>query len=178
MTDPRVLFLDEPTLGLDVEASRDVRRFVKNWVREDLTRTLLLTTHYMMEADDMCDRVAIINKGKVLACDTPAALKQNLQRQAIFQINVESPQPLDVTSLQHIPGVASCTLASSDGLNTLELVLEEDAVLAQVIAGLTSQQARMVNLQKREPTLEDVFVHLVGLRMEEVELDADDPTNK
>jgi ABC-2 type transport system ATP-binding protein len=71
LTDPDVLFLDEPTLGLDVGAARDVRRFVRSWVDENPTRTLLLTTHYMVEADELCDRVAIINKGKVLACDTP-----------------------------------------------------------------------------------------------------------
>ena len=73
LTDPEVLFLDEPTLGLDVGASRDVRAFVRRWLDEDRSRSLVLTTHYMVEADELCDRVAIINGGKVLACDTPAA---------------------------------------------------------------------------------------------------------
>lgn len=76
MTDPTVLFLDEPTLGLDVSAARDVRRFVRQWVDNDPTRTLLLTTHYMVEAEEMCDRVAIINQGKILACDTPKTLSK------------------------------------------------------------------------------------------------------
>ena len=88
LTDPDVLFLDEPTLGLDVGASREVRRFVRSWVDDDPTRTLLLTTHYMVEADELCDRVAIINKGHVLACDTPAALKRRLQQEAIFRMEV------------------------------------------------------------------------------------------
>jgi ABC-2 type transport system ATP-binding protein len=78
LTDPQVLFLDEPTLGLDVGASRDVRRFVRRWMDENPSRTVLLTTHYMVEADELCDRVAIINGGKLLACDTPAALKRRL----------------------------------------------------------------------------------------------------
>ncbi len=78
MTDPDVLFLDEPTLGLDVGASRDVRVLIREWLEQDKRRTLLLTTHYMVEADELCDRVAIINRGKVLACDTPGALKQRL----------------------------------------------------------------------------------------------------
>jgi ABC-2 type transport system ATP-binding protein len=78
LTDPQVLFLDEPTLGLDVGASRDVRRFVRRWINERPSRTVLLTTHYMVEADELCDRVAIINGGRVLACDTPATLKQRL----------------------------------------------------------------------------------------------------
>ncbi|MCX7840018.1 MAG: ABC transporter ATP-binding protein [Anaerolineae bacterium] len=71
MTDPKVIFLDEPTLGLDVGAARDVRAFIRQWITEHRERTVLLTTHYMVEADELCDRVAIINQGRVLACDTP-----------------------------------------------------------------------------------------------------------
>src|SRR5512146_745139 len=88
LTDPEVLFLDEPTLGLDVGASRDVRTLIRNWMDADKNRTLLLTTHYMVEADELCDRVAIINHGRVLACDSPAALKQQIQRDPMFEIAV------------------------------------------------------------------------------------------
>ena len=76
MTDPALIFLDEPTLGLDVNASRLTRDFIKGWMKAKPDRTVLLTTHYMMEAEELCDRVAIINDGKVLACDTPANLKK------------------------------------------------------------------------------------------------------
>lgn len=174
MTDPAVLFLDEPTLGLDVGASRDVRRFVRQWVDDNPERTILLTTHYMVEADEMCDRVAIINQGKVLACDTPAKLKQNLQQKAIFEITVDSPQPIKKTPLLKVGGVNSCAVTAQDGSSTLELIMEEEASLAGVIEALGQQQARIMSLQKREPTLEDVFVKLVGLRMEEVENVSDD----
>src|SRR5574341_930304 len=95
LTDPEVLFLDEPTLGLDVGASRDVRKFIRAWLDKDHRRTLLLTTHYMVEADELCDRVAIINQGRVLACDTPAALKQRLQKDALFEITVASMNGLN-----------------------------------------------------------------------------------
>src|SRR5512143_4143477 len=88
LTDPQVVFLDEPTLGLDVSASREVRQFVLRWMSENRQRTTLLTTHYMAEADELCDRVAIINAGRVLACDTPAALKRRLQREALFHLDV------------------------------------------------------------------------------------------
>ena len=94
LTDPEILFLDEPTLGLDVEASRDVRRFIPRWIGEDDNRTVLLTTHYMVEADELCNRVAIINKGLVLACDSPAALKRQLRKDSIFNFEVESSQPI------------------------------------------------------------------------------------
>jgi ABC-2 type transport system ATP-binding protein len=76
MTEPRVLFLDEPTLGLDVGAARDVRAFIQDWMRQRPESTVLLTTHYMVEADELCDRVAIINGGRVLACDSPAVRRQ------------------------------------------------------------------------------------------------------
>jgi ABC-2 type transport system ATP-binding protein len=178
LTDPRVLFLDEPTLGLDVGASRDVRHFVRRWVDEDPTRTLLLTTHYMVEADEMCDRVAIINQGKVLACDTPAALKQQLQKNALFEIKVDSPIPLDKDTIIKTVGVQNCSITEVDGGSHIELNLAEEAHLANVIVNLTAQNARILSLQKHEPTLEDVFVKLTGLSMEEVEnVSDDDPTS-
>ncbi|MDR3575624.1 MAG: ATP-binding cassette domain-containing protein [Anaerolineaceae bacterium] len=179
LTDPQVLFLDEPTLGLDVGASRDVRGFIHQWVAENPQRTLLLTTHYLVEAEELCNRVAIINKGKLLACDTPANLKQALVREAVFEIQVysqrneHSEHSLDEGIFKSISGMNSFRINRDDGKITLHVALAEEAALAEVIAALTRQQARILNLQKREPTLEDVFVHLVGARMEEVEQNAD-----
>jgi ABC-2 type transport system ATP-binding protein len=175
LTDPEVLFLDEPTLGLDVGASRDVRGFIHQWVAENPQRTLLLTTHYLSEAEELCNRVAIINKGKLLACDTPANLKQALVREAVFQIQVNSENSLDEGLFRRVPGMNSFRINRDDGNVTLHVALAEEAALAEVIAVLTHQQARILNLQKQEPSLEDVFVHLVGQRMEEVEQNADVP---
>lgn len=169
MTDPQVLFLDEPTLGLDVGASRDIRRFVRQWVDQDRSRTLLLTTHYMVEAEEMCDRVAIINQGRVLACDSPANLKHNLQREAIFRLAVSPLNGLGVAPFQQLPGVHKVMHHAEDGHSVLELILSEEAALATVINTLTKGNVRILTLQKREPTLEDVFVELVGSSMEEVE---------
>jgi ABC-2 type transport system ATP-binding protein len=174
LTDPRVLFLDEPTLGLDVSAALDVRKFVRSWIDEDPTRTLLLTTHYMVEADEMCDRVAIINKGQVLACDTPENLKHNLQREAIFEVVLQTPRKLDPAAIRSLAGVNRVSLKEQDGSTRLELFLAEEAALSAVIAAFTSQDGRILSLQKREPTLEDVFMTLVGRRMEEVEEVTDD----
>ncbi|MEN6570513.1 MAG: ATP-binding cassette domain-containing protein [Anaerolineaceae bacterium] len=169
LTDPEILFLDEPTLGLDVGASRDVRKFIQTWVHEDPRRTLLLTTHYMVEADELCDRVAIINKGKVLACDTPSALKHNLQKESIFNIEVENAGSLDTGNIIAIPGVVRMDTTPLDGATRLDMVLKEESILASVISRFNSQGIKLRSLQKREPTLEDVFVELVGARMEEVE---------
>jgi ABC-2 type transport system ATP-binding protein len=168
LTDPEVLFLDEPSLGLDVGAARDVRRFVQGWMAEDTGRTLLLTTHDMIEADALCRRVAIISRGRVLACDTPAALRQGLRREALFHLVVAGG---DVTAeaVQGLPGVRSATVSPGAETTTLELRLAGDDALGGVLAALTGKGLTLVNLGKREATLEDVFVALVGQSMEEVE---------
>ncbi|HSF83010.1 MAG TPA: ABC transporter ATP-binding protein [Anaerolineales bacterium] len=169
LTDPDVLFMDEPTLGLDVGASRDVRRFIREWVNQDNSRTLLLTTHYMVEADELCDRVAIINQGRVLACDTPAALKNRLQKEALFRMEVSPLNGISVETFEMLPGVRKVTHRPQDGFATLELILEQDDVLGSVVTLMTANNIHILNFQKREPTLEDVFVDLVGRSMEEVE---------
>ncbi len=170
MTDPDVLFLDEPTLGLDVGASREVRQFIRSWVDNNPTRTLMLTTHYMVEADELCDRVAIINLGRVLACDTPANLKHQLQQEAIFHLEV-SPfnGSLNVSQFETLPGVCNAIHHPQEGFDALDLILEEEQALAGVINTLNSANIRLLNLKKNEPSLEDVFVKLVGQSMEEVE---------
>lgn len=169
MTDPEVLFLDEPTLGLDVGASREVRQFIRRWIDENPNRTLLLTTHYMVEADELCDRVAIINQGRVLACDTPANLKRSLKRDAIYSMEV-SPLPDNVINdFEMLTGVRSLTHIPRDGYSVLELILDEDDALGSVVNTMTSSDIHILNLQKREPTLEDVFVELVGRSMQEIE---------
>ncbi len=170
LTDPQVLFLDEPTLGLDVGASRDARQLIRSWLDEDHTRTLLLTTHYMVEADELCDRVAIINQGRVLACDTPSVLKQQLQRDALFEITVGALNGLTAFQVgEASPASAKCTDRESGELNVLNFILNEEAALAGVMNKLTESGVRIVRLDKHEPTLEDVFVNLVGRSMDEVE---------
>ncbi len=169
LTDPEVLFLDEPTLGLDVGASRDVRKLIRGWLDADKNRTLLLTTHYMVEAEELCDRVAIINKGKVLACDTPANLKRKLQRDAIFEVETSPVNGLSPSKLEEQPEVRKAALTEIDGGAKLELILAEESALANIINVLTQKNIKVMRLTKREPTLEDVFMDLVGARMEDVE---------
>jgi ABC-2 type transport system ATP-binding protein len=169
LTDPDVLFLDEPTLGLDVGASREVRRFIRSWVDNGPTRSLLLTTHYMVEADELCDRVAIINKGRVLTCDTPANLKKALQQDAIYRFQVSPLNSLGSEIFSALPGVRKVTYTHQDGYDTLEMILSSDNVLSAVVNAMTGANLHLLNLQKREPTLEDVFVDLVGRSMEDIE---------
>src|SRR5688572_27786012 len=169
LTDPKVLFLDEPTLGLDVEASRDARQYIRRWVNEDVTRTLLLTTHYMVEADELCDRVAIVNAGRVLACDTPTRLKQQLQRDPIFTFETTLLGEDAAAHLIGVPGVRRGTHHLRDGGSVLELTLAEEHALRGVFSAMEVRGIGLSALTKREPTLEDVFIDLVGRKIEEVE---------
>jgi ABC-2 type transport system ATP-binding protein len=177
LTDPEVLFLDEPTLGLDVGASRDVRKLIREWLDANKSRTLLLTTHYMVEAEELCDRVAIINKGRVLACDTPANLKRNLQRDAIFEIETSPLNGLSNKILADQPEVKKAAFTQMDGGAKLELILQEESALASVINIITQKNIKIMRLSKREPTLEDVFMELVGQRMEDIEME-ESPNDK
>ncbi len=172
ITDPEVVFLDEPTLGLDVGASRDIRTFVRAWMAGRSDRTLLITTHYMAEADELCDRIAIINAGKVMACDTPSALKRNLQTEAVYELEVTPLKPGSDGALQSLPGVRNLTHTPLDGKASLQVILSGDDALGGLITGVGAHGGSLLNLQKREPTLEDVFVDVVGLSMSEAEKSA------
>lgn len=164
ITDPKVIFLDEPTLGLDVNAARIVRDFTRDWLRKHPDRTLLLTTHYMAEADELCDRIAIIDHGKVLACDTPANLKRLLQSQPIFEIGVAGITPRSIPILNETPGVEHVTGEPDESGTSykLKFILQDEAAISSVVQALTAQEARIMTLQKHEPSLEDVFLKLVG----------------
>jgi ABC-2 type transport system ATP-binding protein len=175
MTDPDVLFLDEPTLGLDVGASREVRHFIRSWINDNPTRTLMLTTHYMVEADELCDRVAIINQGRVLACDSPANLKRKLHQEAIFHLEVSPINgSLSSDTFAGLPGVYNVVHQPKDGYDLLDLILDEEQALAGVVSILNTANIRLINLQKNEPSLEDVFVKLVGQSMEEIEQEGEE----
>jgi ABC-2 type transport system ATP-binding protein len=161
VTDPKILFLDEPTLGLDVPAARKVRQFLKNWMAERPGRTTLLTTHYMLEADELCDRIAIIDKGKVLACDTSTALKRSVQRFPIFEMTL-TPGTNGWHGLKVLPGVEQCTFSEGSEAVELKVALQEERVVGSVVQEIIQNGSHILSLKKVEPTLEDAFVGLVG----------------
>jgi ABC-2 type transport system ATP-binding protein len=177
LNDPWIFFLDEPTLGLDVSAARAVRELVLAWKAAVPGRTVLLTSHYMAEVDELCERVAIVDRGRILASGTPAELKKRVQRESIFRLELDR---LDggPASLARLPGVVSASAAASDDADgqgdrqtvAVNLVLVEDAALGGVVSALGSLGAHIRALRKSEPTLEDVFVELVGRGFD----DADD----
>jgi ABC-2 type transport system ATP-binding protein len=162
VTDPDILFLDEPTLGLDVNAARTIREYVMNWVRGQKGKTVLLTSHYMAEADQMCDRIAIIDKGKILACDTPGNLKRMIRTQTTFQLEVDTIR--DTTSFLALQGVKNFSQKDDISKNRshLTFILEDEGPVAEILSSITSQGSKVHSLQKSEPSLEDVFISMVG----------------
>ncbi len=166
LTDPKILFLDEPTLGLDVTAARAIRVFIKKWMKEKQGRTMLLTTHYMAEADELCDRLAIIDKGKVLACNTPANLKRQVQKYPIFELSL-APGRDDFAELHAIPGVHQATKTETPTTIELKVALSDETAIGQVVQSIVTRGGKILTLKKVEPTLEDVFIELVGHGLED-----------
>ena len=156
LNDPEILFLDEPTVNLDVESARDIRSFLKEWVR-DGHRTVLLTTHNLFEAEELSDRLAVIEDGRVMALATPAELKAMSGSEILYELTVRDlPGPLG------LPAGQAEIRSRSDGVCLLNIRLEDDSQLPSLLQALGSAGASLVWLRKREPTLEDAFVRLVG----------------
>jgi len=174
LNDPWIFFLDEPTLGLDVSAARSVRELILAWKAAVPGRTVLLTSHYMAEVDELCERIAIVDRGRVLAIGSPAELKKRVQRESIFRLELDRLEG-GTTALARLPGVVSAATAASEATNghgerptvAVNLVLHEDAALGGVVGALGGLGAHILALRKSEPTLEDVFVELVGRGFDE-----------
>ena len=169
LNDPWVLFLDEPTLGLDVGAARDLREHTLAWRAAAPGRTVLLTTHYMVEAEQLCDRIAIVDRGMILALGTPEELRRRVQAESIFRIELDRLPDDGLATLAALPGVLSAVPADLDGSDgagadrvALKVALADDSALTSVVTAVAERGAHLVGLAKSEPSLEDVFVELVG----------------
>ena len=158
VSDPDMLFLDEPTTGLDPQSRRQLWDVVLGF--RSRGRTVLLTTHYMDEAERLCDRVAIVDKGKVIALGTPQELIASLGGQQVVEFATESPTQPDGWS--GLPSVRSAR-RSADGvaLTVEQLHVALPAILAR------AEPLGLTRLSTHHATLEDVFVHLTGRRLRE-----------
>jgi len=156
--DPELLFLDEPTTGLDPQARRQLWHLIENFKR--LGRTIVLTTHYMEEAERLCNRVAIVDHGKVIALGTPAQLVASVGAGHLIEFAAgEAASRIDLASLGRIEGVRSAR--AQNGSVTLEAT-ELHRVLPALLAHLRDQNTSISELRTHSATLEDVFVSLTG----------------
>jgi len=168
LNNPKILFLDEPTLGLDVLTSKKLRGYIVDWAKREMKGTVLLTTHYMAEADEMCDRVAIIDRGKILVCDSPLKLKEDLKENVIMKVEVSSVQA-DFRFMDKLEGVVgySQTRSIQTDTTTLKVVVRDETVFSKITSKLQEQKLKILSESKAEPTLEDVYISLVGRGFEE-----------
>ncbi len=170
LSKPKILFLDEPTLGLDVLTAKNLREYIVDWAKRERKGTVLLTTHYMAEADEMCDRVAIIDRGRILACDSPFKLKENLEENVIVKMEVSSVRA-DFSFIDDLGGVVgySQTRSIQTDTTTLKVMVHDESILSKIASKIEGQKLKILSVNKAEPTLEDVYISLVGRGFEEEE---------
>ena len=155
--DPELLFLDEPTTGLDPQSRRQLWEVIEGFRAGG--RAILLTTHYMEEAEHLCDRVAVMDHGKVIALGTPRQLIASLGAEHVLEFAVGSAPGLDQALLVRIDGVRG--VVHQDGAWRLQ-VAELHRTVPAILAELHRHGAELSELRTHSPTLEDVFVSLTG----------------
>jgi ABC-2 type transport system ATP-binding protein len=170
INNPKVVFMDEPTIALDVMTARRIREFLADEAHLS-KRTIFLATHNMAETETICDRVAIIDKGSILVCDTPANLKRAYGVPA-YVIEV-SPPPGSLENIASIPGVkgVTATMDQERGVAQVKLVAEGQETVEKVMEQFAASKMRVLSSWRQEPTLEEVFVSLVGRGFAERELE-------
>lgn len=155
---PAVLFLDEPTAGLDPQSRLSLWETLTELNREG--QTILLTTHYMEEADQLCNRVAIMDHGRILALDTPAGLKQSVGVDTI--VTVRSASPADDLVRVFQEGIEGATLVRATDTGVEIQVRGTTGLLPRVVAVAEAAGVELADLSVAEPTLETVFINLTG----------------
>jgi len=158
VNEPRVLFLDEPTAGLDPQVRREMYDIIEELKREG--KTILLTTHYIEEAERLCDRVAVIDQGKLIALGTPRELKQ--RSAGTTRIEVRLVKPESDGALQNLDGVADCR--ESEGTYLLHSTSVPQTIVA-LVKHLEARGNELASLEIATPSLEDVFIELTGKRL-------------
>ena len=157
---PKVLFLDEPTLGLDPQSSVEIREFIKKLNRENGT-TVIITTHMMVDADLLCDRIAIVDHGKIVALDTSTNLKKLISGAdtTIIILEIANLTPDLITAIRELDCVDAVTQENS---MHLRIIVHGTEAFDSVIDKVRALNGKINSMQNLQPTLEDVFLHITG----------------
>jgi ABC-2 type transport system ATP-binding protein len=161
VNDPSLLFLDEPTTGLDPQVRAEIHLLLEQLRAEN--RTILLTTHYIEEAERLCDRVAIMDEGRIIALDTPAKLQQQSRAASTIAVTCDQPIPAQRPNWAE----ASETIVDATG-RTLTVVSRRPATtLVDLIKWIDQSGLELIDVHLKKPTLEDVFIEMTGKRLRE-----------
>jgi len=157
---PQVLFLDEPTLGLDPQSSVEIREFIRKLNKENGT-TVVLTTHMMVDADLLCDRIAIVDHGKIVALDTSPNLKKTITGAdtSIIKLNIPNLSPDLLGKLQMLECADAVTQESP---NEIKVLVHGNEAFDNIIDAIRQNGGKISSIENLQPTLEDVFLHITG----------------
>ena len=156
---PEVLFLDEPTIGLDPVGAHEIRQLIPTLARGGTT--VLLTTHYMFEADTLCDSIAIINKGKLAALGTPTEIKSRFSRIKITQITLRTPTPGLKDEIETLAEVQRVTIGTEDAMQQLVVHGSPDFDFSDYLRDKVPD-GEIVSLVVRDPTLEEAYLSILN----------------
>ncbi len=168
INDPDVLFLDEPTLGLDVHIARGIRRFIREELVKKRKKTVLLTTHYLYEAEEICHRVAFLHKDRIITVGTPQSLKKMSKQGISIEILISSIHQDTLTSLMSLHGVRNVSTLQSDDLSAeppaerIILTIDEEGVIPRIMTVLTESHTKILSMNVRESSLDDVFIEMTS----------------
>lgn len=173
---PLIMFLDEPTLGLDPSFSKSIRECIKYNLSREQGKTIILSTHYMEEADFLCDRVAIMNKGKIVAIDTPENLKKSINFNEIIKLRYNysdksgSLKTLDGSLLERFQQKLSVKIENNANENVLTITGKNLSLsLNDILQFVYNNGIKVIDLQLSQATLEDVFLYYAGRRLKDGE---------
>ena len=157
---PHVLFLDEPTLGLDPQSTVEIREFVRK-LNRDYDTTILITTHMMGEADMLCDRIGIIDHGKIVALDTPTNLKNNIAgaNTTILTLEIANLTP---DLLETVRALECVETVAQENSRHIKVHAHGEGAFDSIIDTVRGKKGNIVSMQNIQPTLEDVFLHITG----------------
>jgi ABC-2 type transport system ATP-binding protein len=158
INDPKVLFFDEPTAGLDPQVRREIYDIIEELRREK--KTIVMTTHYIEEAERLCDRVAIVDHGTVIALGTPRELKERSGDKTRLEVRLARPEPQE--NLKNLEGVSDCRILGDSYV--LQCQRPPQAIVS-LVKHLESQGNELISLEIATPSLEDVFIELTGRRL-------------
>ena len=158
--EPSILFLDEPTTGLDVQSGRMIRNLIKELNKSGTT--IFLTTHYIEEADQLCQRVAIINRGKIIAVDNPEKLKASVEKQRIIELSLSTDQDLS----DRLKGLSYVSNVSRVGDKFRLYVQDVSETVPLLIDFCREYNLKVVSINTLKPSLEDAFLEITGLSLE------------
>jgi ABC-2 type transport system ATP-binding protein len=163
--DPPIVLMDEPTLGLDPAVSRSLRDIIKGKLQKEQGKTILLTTHYMWEAESMCDRISIIDHGKIIAAGTPEEIKRSVKLGSSLSVKVTAFSSEVRAAIEAMKGVENVVVEGTSEAGASQVkVLGHDlgANVALIVDLLVKNGIQVLSLEQRSPSLEDAYVSLVS----------------